>query len=27
MKMDSEVFFRIGLLWRWQTRRQFNIYW
>jgi len=27
MEMDSEVFFRIGLLWRWQARCQFHIYW
>jgi len=25
MEMDSEVFFRIRLLWRWQA--QFHIYW
>jgi len=26
MEMDSEVFFRIRLLWRWQARYQFHIY-
>jgi len=27
MEMDSEVFFRIGLIWRWQSRCQSHIYW
>jgi len=27
MEMNPEVFFRIRLLWRWQTRCQFHIYW
>jgi len=26
MEMDSEVFFRIGLIWRWQSRCQSHIY-